>query len=571
VEVVLRGINVILQAALTTASEEELGQVCLDVAERVTESRFGYVGRVGEDGLLHDIAISDPSWAHCALPPGGCPLVGLCGWVLREGRTLLTNAPGDHSDGSGAPVGHPPLDAFLGVPLMERGRTVGIIAVGSRTGGYGEEQRAALESLAPSVVEAFERKRAEEALREAARLSETLSSVDALVHSSLQFDEIVAAALREGAAAIGAETAALSLHEDDVGRFRVAYVHNHPPEMIGVTVRDRDDPHGVEAMRTARTLAVNDMSTDPRVVRDLLDAWPIKSMICAPLFVRGKPIGVVYYSYHTTPHRFSPQEIDFVTKLSSSFSAALENATLYDAQRDIAMKLQESFIHPLPRLEHLTVGLVEAPAAEPGLIGGDFWDVFQAPDGRVVALVGDVGGKGIPAAGLTETVRSTMRAFASTGARPASILRNTNELLLARDVEDLFITALVLVLDVKSGRVGMASAGHPGPLHVTPGFVTVSDPPYGPPLGTFRHSYEDADLKVAPAHSLVLFTDGVTEARRGRELFGERRLVETVEALRDATAQELAEAVLDAARAYAGTLKDDLAVMVLRLGRLHGS
>jgi PAS domain S-box-containing protein len=411
-----------------------------------------------------------------------------------------------------------------------------------------------------------ERKQAQRAREEASRLGEALNAIDALVHSSLNSDEIIQTTLREGAQAIGAEQAGVSLHEDDAQRFRVAYLHNHPPDKIGVLIPDSEDTHGVEAMRTGKTLAIDDAQTDPRVVRVLMDAWQIKSVICAPLIVQGRPIGVVYYSYRSASHRFSEAEIDFMTRLASSLSTAVQNATLYEAQRDIAVTLQENFMHELPVVAGLGLGLVTRAADARELVGGDFSDAFVLDDGRVAILIGDVAGKGVRAAGLAETVRSTVRAFATCDASPAFILARTNELLLRYDAGEPHVTAFLAVLDPRAGRLSYASAGHPAAIHL--GAVTCRplDVTFGPPLGTFRRTYEDAQAVLTPRDYLVLYTDGVTEARRDGEFLGERRLLEILEGLRGRSAQEVAEGVRDAASDFAdGRLNDDLQVVVLRL------
>ena len=170
---VLGGINTILEAALAAASEEKLGEVCLKVAEELTGSAFGFIGEIDGDGLLHDIALSDPGWQTYAIqdesghrrPPGNFELNGLYGHVLLTGEALIANAPAEHPRSIGLPEGHPPLTAFLGVPLKDGERTVGIIAVANREGGYGAEQQVLLEAIAPSIREALDRRRAEEALR----------------------------------------------------------------------------------------------------------------------------------------------------------------------------------------------------------------------------------------------------------------------------------------------------------------------------------------------------------------------------------------------------------------------
>jgi len=184
----LGGINRVLQGALESMSDAELGQVCLDVAEEITCSRFGFIGEVGADGLLHDIALSDPGWDACAMhdkaghrrPPGNFEQHGLYGRVFGSGVSLLANAPSEHPDSTGTPEGHPPLTAFLGVPLKTDGRSMGMIAVANREGGYTRDDQDALEGLAPAIVEAFRRMRAEHALRES---REDLNRAQAVAHT----------------------------------------------------------------------------------------------------------------------------------------------------------------------------------------------------------------------------------------------------------------------------------------------------------------------------------------------------------------------------------------------------
>jgi signal transduction histidine kinase len=171
---VLNGINRIFRETLSSNADEDLGRICLSVAEEVTESKFGFFDEIGPDGYLHDLAISDPGWEACAMydktghrrPPGTLLIHGIYGRVVVDAKSLIVNDPSSHPDRIGVPEGHPPLTAFLGVPLIREGKTIGMIAVGNREGGYRAQDQEALEALAPAIVESFGRKQAEEALRE---------------------------------------------------------------------------------------------------------------------------------------------------------------------------------------------------------------------------------------------------------------------------------------------------------------------------------------------------------------------------------------------------------------------
>lgn len=184
---VLEAINTILAAGMSASSEAELGALCLEAAEGVTASEFGFIREVGADDTLRDIAttvpLSDPDAMHegrerdRAYPAGHVP--GLYANVLREGESVLTNEPTALRDGVGLSDGHPRLESFLGVPLTRDGETVGIIAVANRAGGYSHEDRIALEALAPAISQAFSRLRAERRLRES---REDLARAQSVAH-----------------------------------------------------------------------------------------------------------------------------------------------------------------------------------------------------------------------------------------------------------------------------------------------------------------------------------------------------------------------------------------------------
>jgi PAS domain S-box-containing protein len=238
----------------------------------------------------------------------------------------------------------------------------------------------------------------------------------------------------------------------------------------------------------------------------------------------------------------------------------------YEEQQRIATTLQENFLHELPKVAGVELGVISKPAFEPELVGGDFSDVFVVDDNHVAILIGDVAGKGVQAAGITETVRSTMRALAVVDSSPAFVLAKTNELLLRFDPDEPHVTAFLAVLDPSTGRLGYASAGHPAPIHLGACSCRPLALTYGPPLGSFERPYTCNHAMLTLEDYLVLYTDGVTEARRGGELLGERRLLGIVSGLRGRSAQEVADGVRDAASDFAdGRLSDDLQVVVLRL------
>ena len=237
---------------------------------------------------------------------------------------------------------------------------------------------------------------------------------------------------------------------------------------------------------------------------------------------------------------------------------------LYEEQERIATTLQESLIQPLPRTDAVDIAVLSRPANRAELIGGDFHDVFLLPDGRLAVLIGDVAGKGIRAARLAERVRSTIRAFATIDSDPGFVLRKTNDLLLNVDPEETCVTAFFAVLNTETGHLAAASAGHPPPVHLSPHSCGPVELEFGLPLGAFPSDFTPTHLSLTHEDCLVLYTDGITEARCCGECLGEERLIEIVRRLRGVCSDKLAREVVESVQRYSDGLRDDLEVVVLR-------
>ena len=170
---VLNAINKVFREAITCDTTEQLAQTCLNAAVRLTSSAFGFIGEINERGRMDTLAMSDPGWRDCTIPGGEAPLLlrnmELCGiWsvVFSSGTSLIANDPSTHPAWRGLPDGHPPLHCFLGVPLNRRGRTLGVIGLANKKGGYRGPDQQAVEHLSVAMVEAMSRKSLEGALQE---------------------------------------------------------------------------------------------------------------------------------------------------------------------------------------------------------------------------------------------------------------------------------------------------------------------------------------------------------------------------------------------------------------------
>ncbi len=172
---VLASINRLLRQVLTCETEEEAARLALAVAQELTASRFGFICEINPRGRLDTIAISDTGWHACRvatgelLLAGDLPIRGIRGRVIREERGLIFNDPASDPAWIEPPEGHPPVTAFLGVPLRLGDRVVGEIGLANKEGGYGPRDLEAIEALSATITEALAGKRAEDRLRSSLR------------------------------------------------------------------------------------------------------------------------------------------------------------------------------------------------------------------------------------------------------------------------------------------------------------------------------------------------------------------------------------------------------------------
>lgn len=241
--------------------------------------------------------------------------------------------------------------------------------------------------------------------------------------------------------------------------------------------------------------------------------------------------------------------------------------------RALASTLQASLLPPqMPRVPGLDVGGCYRPAGDGTEVGGDFYDIFDTGRGTWGAVLGDVCGKGAAAAAATALARYTIRAAAAATPSPATALRAAHEALVRHDPER-FCTAVLMTVAVDAGALlTVASAGHPLPLlRGADGAVeTVGEA--GSILGMLsEHDTSDVTVPLRPGDAVLLYTDGIVEARRNKEFFGEGRLRDVLAHSVGADAQSIADQVVAAAVDFqSGVTRDDIAVIVVAAAESAG-
>ncbi len=313
----------------------------------------------------------------------------------------------------------------------------------------------------------------------------------------------------------------------------------------------------------------------PLVTHDTPDAmWPDEERAAAvrwivvPIASAERPLGTLGLAFDER-RPFTEDEVSLLRGITRQLAVALDNARLYQHEQRIADTLQRSLLAESTRVHGLEVGRVYRSATEHVRVGGDFYDLYPLPDGRAVVTIGDVSGKGLRAASVTALVRNTLRAYALERLEPHAAMYRANNVLCYFSESEVFATAAYAVLDPVGGALTYCNGGHPPPLvlHAN-GTVTALDE-LGPMLGAMEEmAYRPGTATLGQDDALLLYTDGVTEARNESGFFGEERLAELLRSMGGAPAEAIARAVADTATAFGGgVLRDDIAVVALKLGR----
>jgi hypothetical protein len=287
-----------------------------------------------------------------------------------------------------------------------------------------------------------------------------------------------------------------------------------------------------------------------------------------PLVARRRLLGLVIVG--PTSRVAGPVDAALLRDLTRVAALAIDNARLYEERSSVALALQEYLLPAaLPQAVGLAFGARYAAAGEGTEVGGDFYDVFPCSDGWGLAI-GDVCGKGAPAAAITGMARDVVRVLLADGSPPAQTLSRLNDSLLALGDRGRFCTALLgrVVVDGEGLLVCLANAGHPQPILVRPDGTAALVGSTGTLLGVVEEvTLADDSVRLKPGESLVLYTDGVTERRGDGGLFGDERLLEVLRTgarlSAPAMASAVEEAVLHYGRHQPGA-RDDLAVLVMQ-------
>jgi sigma-B regulation protein RsbU (phosphoserine phosphatase) len=451
----------------------------------------------------------------------------IVGRAAASRRSVLVN---DVRQDAGYIESLPSVRSELAVPLFVKSRLMGVLDLeASGTDAFSEQHQTLLELLAGPIAMAIANARLYNRSVRQARTLQLLNEISREMSSVLVLNEL----LRK----IGTLTKRLI----DYHRFGILLADDRTRTFNTVISIKQDErmpeknsiPFGQgiigAAAAAGETQVVPNVARDPRYISVNPET---RSELCVPLVYRGRVIGVVDLE-SPRPAYFTEEHVRVLSTLAPQIAVAIENARLYERvvrsearlERDL-QRAEEIQRHLLPGLSPVIPGLeVEVhfqPARE---LGGDLYDFLTYGKDRHVLALGDVSGKGAPAALYGAMVSGILRSMAPQRLAPAEMLRKLNVTLLERKIEGHFVTLIYSVWEPKTKTLRLANAGVPQPILVREGRTQLIQAE-GVPLGLLDHTdYREATVELEKGDLLALFSDGLVEAADPEhEEFGMRRL-----------------------------------------------
>ncbi len=361
--------------------------------------------------------------------------------------------------------------------------------------------------------------RAEGEVSNWAEVTERLLAATSALSAAVTADDVAVLLTAAGAGAIEADEAAIYLADrDQLGRFRVVggvrgqldgAVDAVPGTAYTEVMLSRTPAFLENAGQIARAFP-NDPS--------LAAARPVQSLVALPLVAGDVSIGALVLSAQQ-PREFRGLARELLSALVRVGAQALQRALLFEQQSSLASTLQAALLpQSLPHRPDVDLIGRYLPATAGVDVGGDWYDVLELDDAKLLLVVGDVMGKGVPAATLMGQMRSAVRTLAAVDPDPAAILSGLDQLAAGFDLDSI-VTLVIVALDALSGTALIANAGHLPPLVFAPGRpgemagdAADTDPPIGAPMTVPRAS---SLLQLSPGSALLLLTDGLVEERDG--------------------------------------------------------
>jgi sigma-B regulation protein RsbU (phosphoserine phosphatase) len=499
----------------------------------------------------------------------------------------IIRKPDDPIGPTGTALGYSADYSSIAAGLRAGDRPLGVLTLSHHTAGrYGHEAQAMTATFANYAAVAIENARLYDSAQEQAYASAALLQVAQAVTNSNNLDETISSIVRITPILVGVKACAIYLLETD--RFHPTHSYGFSEEAQAI-LWNRDFPAGdfplLDSVCGNAQMVVGLLPSeisedwrDPELARTEQEtAYALQTgdhlLIGFPLMIKSDLFGVMLVEEDSDARRFRQKRVDIVSSIAQQVAFSIQNEHLQremvnrerlEHEVHLARQIQKTFLpEHLPELDGWNLAATWITARQ---VGGDFYDVFELPGGRLGLFIADVSDKGIPAALFMALTRTLVRAVVFDTPSPADAMRRVNSLIIPDNQQGMFVSAVYGVLTLENGEFVYANAGHNPPIWLC-GASRVMQMlrRTGAALGIIEDvPMEDRTITLAPGDFLLLYTDGVTEAFSPEdETYGDERLKQVLEAAEVTTARGVLDALEASVRQFMGLLPpaDDLTML----------
>ncbi len=468
---------------------------------------------------------------------------------------------------------NPAVNSELAVPLIAKNRVIGVIDIqASEIAYFKEEHKRLLTLVASRIAIAIENARLYTRIFRQAQTLEILNEISRELTSILNLDQLLKRIGDLLNRVIDFQMFSILL----LDKARNLLEHRFSLRFNENVQLKHDIPIGRGLVGASalqkETILVPDVSKDARYIKVNPET---RSELCVPLIYKDELIGILDLE-HTRRGYFNEDHIRTIQTLAAQIAVAIENARLYERiekeerrlERDLAMarEVQQHLLPPCcPTLQNAELAAKFVPAHA---IGGDFYDFLNYTGGRTAVAVGDVSGKGAPAALFAALVGGILRSTASLEPSPAEMLSAVNMALNERRIEAQFVSMIYAVWDDSNHVMLIANSGQPRPIYCHGGKTQIVETT-GLPLGLFEDAeYDEVTLNAHPGDAFVFISDGIIDSvNAAGHQFGRRRVEEIIMANCERSADDMVTAVFAAVKAHSQGVDpfDDETVVVVKI------
>ena len=409
----------------------------------------------------------------------------------------------------------------------------------------------------------------------------SLIDVTSIITSTLDLDELMSLVMEKAQEVMHAEASSIMLINEETGYLECEIALGKVQDKVQNKIQLKIG-QGIAGWvaETGNAIIVPDVSSDSRFFSEIdqTTGFKTRSILAAPLKIKDKVIGVAEVINRMDAQPFTKENLEIFQTFCRQVALAIENARMHrymlEQQRlrqqlESAYRIQQSFMpqkFPEDDNESFSIYGKNLPASS---VGGDLFDFVRLDDDRLAIVIGDVSGKGIPAALFMARLISDFRYFCHLADSPANLMAFLNNAIIERSSQGMFVSLIGMLFNVNTGEAIISNAGHLPPLwlQIKSQRIARIENESGIPLGVIEgFDYRNQKVNLQPGDSILLYTDGVIEARNyAGEMFTMERLINKL-SLSPANPKELIDNLLQEIRAFQGDADqhDDITLLALR-------